>query len=180
MNIYQQLEDALFTSFNTQFPTERITFPFANAPEPQTPYIILDIMRLDAQGREQNSGLTSAGVATILQTYEASVRIEVIGEYDNQTVIGDLSHKIEFSLRTPLFQNAFAEQNLSLMRAGRVDRFPRKRDTKTYMCYQQEVIFAYAITETQDVGYIDTTEIEGVYSYAGRDGHVIETQIIIP
>ena len=179
MNIYQQLEDALFTAFTSQFPTERITFPFSNAPEPQTPYVVLDIMRLDAQGREQNGGLTSAGVATILQTYEATVRIEVIGEYDNQTVIGDLSHKIEFSLRTPLFQNAFHEQNLSLMRYGRVDRFPRKRDTKTYMCYQQEVIFAYAVTETQDVGYINTVDMEGVYNDAGRDGNVIETQINI-
>jgi hypothetical protein len=179
MNIYQQLEDALFTAFSSQFPTERITFPFANAPEPQTPYVILDIMRLDAQGREQNSGLTSAGVATILQTYEATVRIEVIGEYDNQTVIGDLSHKIEFSLRTPLFQNALLEQSLSLMRAGRVERFPRKRDTKTYMCYQQEVYFAYAVTETQDVGYINSVNIEGVYNDAGRDGHVIVNEIII-
>jgi len=178
-NIYQQLEDALYTSLISQFPNERITFPFNNAPEPQTPYIVIDVMRLDAKGREINSSLATDGVMTIEQVYEAKVRFEVMGEYDDQTLVGDLAHRIEFSLRTPLFQNALRANSLSLMRADSVDRFPRKRDTKTYMCYQLPAFFAYAVTETQDVGYINDVNIEGTYTDAGREGHIIVNEIII-
>lgn len=178
-DIYKQLEDALYASLISQFPLERITFPFNNAPEPQTPYVVIDVMRLDAVGRETNSSLTSTGVMTILQVYEAKVRLEVMGEYEDQTLVGDLAHRIEFALRTPLFQNALHANSLSFMRANPVDRFPRKRDTKTYMCYQQEVFFGYAITVTQDVGYINNVNVLGVYNDAGRDGHTIETEITI-
>ena len=178
-NVYKQLEDALYATLHSQFPTERITFPFNNAPEPKTPYVIIDVMRLDPVGREQNTTMTTSGIATVLQVYEATVRFEVMGEYDDNTEVGGLAHRIEFSLRTPLFRDALHVNNLSLMRYGTVDRFPRKRDTKTYMCYQQDVYFSYAVTVTQDVGYINSLNIEGVYNDAGRDGHVITNEIII-
>lgn len=178
-DIYKGLEDALYNVLASQFPTERISFPFNNAPEPKTPYIIIDVMRIDAIGREQTGTLTTNGELTVTQVYEAKVRFEVLGEYDGQTVVGDLAHKIEFSLRTPLFLEALGTNNLSLMRYKSIDRFPRKRDTKTYMCYQQEVWFSYAITVTQDVGYIDTANLEGVYNDAGREGNIITTEINI-
>lgn len=179
MNVYKQLEDALHASFSTHFPTDRFIFPFLNAPEPQTPYVVIDIQRLDAVGMPQNNGLTDLGVATIVQNYEAKVVIEVLGEYDNLTIVGDLAHKLEFSIRTPLFQQVLATNNLSLMRYKPVDRFPRKRDTKTYMCYQQGLYFAYSVAETQDVGYINEATVQGVYPDAGREGHIIENDIVI-
>ena len=179
MNIYKQLEDALYTSFSTHFPDDRFIFPFLNAPEPQTPYVVLDIQKIDAIGMPQDGGLTDNGTATIVQNYEVKVIVEILGEYDNQTVVGDLAHKIEFSIRTPLFQQVLATNNLSLMRYKPVDRFPRKRDTKTYMCYQQSLFFAYSVSETQDVGYINEATIQGVYHDAGREGHIIENDIVI-
>lgn len=179
MNIYKSLEDALYTAFSTHFPTNTFIFPFLNAPEPETPYVVLDIMKVDAIGMAQDSGLTTDGVATILQNYEVKVVIEILGEYDDQTTVGDLAHALEFSIRTPLFQQVLAVNNLSLMRYKPVDRFPRKRDTKTYMCYQQSLFFAYSVNETQDVGYINEATIHGVYNDAGRAGHVIENDIVI-
>lgn len=179
MNIYKQLEDALHTSFSTYFPTERFIFPFSNGPEPQTPYIVLDVQRIDPVGMAQNAGLTTNGVTTILQDYEIRMVVEVLGEYDDSTTVGDLAHKIEFCIRTPLFQEILAKNNLSLMRYRSVDRFPRKRDTKTYMCYQQGLYFSYSVSETQDVGYINDATIRGVYHDAGREGHIIENDIVI-
>jgi hypothetical protein len=179
MNIYKILEDSLYNAFISQFPDARITFPFSNAPEPQTPFIVLEVVSIDAVGMAHTGGYTDNGITTIMQDYEVELQLEVIGGYDNQTEVGDLAHKIEFSLRTPLFLQALRSNNLSLMRYRPVTRFPRKRDTKTYMCYQQDVYLAYSIVETQDVGYIGQLTLEGVYQDAGREGHTIETLIEI-
>jgi len=178
--IYTDLEDSLYTVYSTMFPDERFTFPFENAPELETPYVIIDVYKIDAVGREQSSSLSTDGVVTVLQTYEVKVRIEVLGEYDNSTVVGNLAHSLEYIIRTPLFYQGLASNKLSLMRYRPFERFPIKRDTKTYMCYKQDLYFAYAVTETQDVGYMDSAIINGVYNDAGREGHVIETQITIP
>lgn len=183
MTIYTSLEDGLYTSITTVLPTARVIFAMQDAPEPATPYILINVLKLDPIGRERIGGLVVDGVVQVAQDYEAQVVLEVIGTYENTTVTGELAHQLDFLLASPLMFEALAQNNLSLMRKRVVERFPRIRETKTYMCYQQMAYFAYSVVHNQVVDTIDTVVVGGVmdnkYFDAGREGHVMTTDGIV-
>lgn len=190
MTIYTSLEDSLYNSLSTLFPTARIIFAYQNHPEPKTPYILINVTRLNPVGREE---IGSFGPQqSYSQVYEAQVVLEVIGEYENTTEVGELAATLDFLLASPLMLDAYAVNNLSLMRRRSMERFARTRETKTYMCYQQTAFYAYVVSTTQDVGQIDEVVIGGdigteelptlapsIYRDAGRPGHIIESTLYI-
>ncbi|MNQ46918.1 hypothetical protein D3C85_607450 [compost metagenome] len=185
MNIYQDLEDSLYAVVSTLFPTWRIIFSFQNGPEPQTPYLCIDVSQLDAVGREQISSTVSVdelgdGTTTILQNYEAKVRFELIGLNDSNTTAGEMMHQLEFSFRTPASYELQRTNNLSLMRYSPVERLPLKRETDTYMFYQLDTVFGYAMRSVSEQDWIEATTVTGIYHDAGREpDHTIISTIEI-
>jgi hypothetical protein len=190
MTIYTSLEDALYNSVATMFPTARIIFALQNHPEPKTPYILINVLRMNPVGREETSGY--GPLQSYAQVYEAQVVFEVIGEYESTMEVSDLAASFEFLLASPLMLEAYAVNNLSLMRRRSMERFARTRETKTYMCYQQTAFYAYAVMTTQDVGQIDSVVVGGnigteelptlapsIYRDAGQPGHIIESTLYI-
>ncbi len=185
MNVYKNLEDSLYTYVMTMFPDWRCIFAFSNGPDVQTPYLVIDVKKIDGVGREYTSSsqfitedLQSS--VTTIQNYEALVRFEFTGKYDVNTELAEMAHQFEFALRT---QKGYEEQRrnaLSLMRYNPLRRIPLRRDTDTYMHYQLDVVFGYVVSHTEVQDYIISLDIHGVYHDAGREpDHIIETKIEI-
>lgn len=172
MNIYQDLEDSLYNIVSSLHPDWTILFAFTNAAEPQNPYLIIDVKKLNPIGREYNSTpMESDGdklVQTTIQDHEATVRFEFIGKYDDQTSVADMAQQLQIELRS---QNGYflqAENRLSLFRTSTLRRLPLPRDTDMYMIYQLDCVFAYAAVLTTENDYATKLEGTGVYHDANR------------
>jgi len=183
MNIYQDLEDSVYKYVAALFPTWRVKFAYDNGPELQTPYLVIDVKNMDACGREYSSRATKLDsdltTKTItLQNYEALVRLEFVGKYDVNTELAEMSHQLEFTLRTLRGYEEQRKNALSLMKYDPIRRIPVRRETDTFMYYQLDVVFGYVVQSVDEQGYMEIIGIDGVYHDAGREpDHVIHTHI---
>lgn len=180
MNTYKDLEDSLYNWVEAMFPDMRMKMAYDNGAELQTPYLSIDVRRMDAVGRSYNSSdtfvLNDKSYVTTRQDYQAMVRLELVGKYDQNTTLAEMAQQLEFALRT---QKGYEEQHknrLSLMTYNPVRRIPVPRETDTYMYYQLDVTFGYAISDVQEQDWIEIIGIDGVYHDAGREpDHIIRT-----
>ena len=185
MNVYQNLEDSLGNFVEAMFPDWRIKYAFDNGPELQTPYLVIDVKKIDAVGREYNSSSTfidgdNKSYTTTQQNYEAVVRFELVGKYDLNTTLAEMAGQLEFALRTQRGYEAQRINLLSLMKYNPVRRLAVKRETDTYMYYQLDVIFGYLVTQVEEQDWIIQIGIDGVYHDAGREpDHIIHSHIEI-
>jgi hypothetical protein len=184
MNIYKDLEDSLYNVIEELFPATRIIFAYNNLPEPQTPYLVIDIKRLDQLGSEYNStfvdDFATAPTTTTQIDMMAKVRFEVVGLMDNDTEAAELAQNIQFALRTARGYESQARNNLA--RHGQITnrRMPYRKDTDMYMLYQVDANFAYTAISQDEQDYIIATDFTGVYHDAGREpDHVIINHIEI-
>lgn len=185
MNIYQNLEDSLYAMVIALFPTWRIIFPFQNGPEPETPYLVIDVQRLDALGREQTSGAVTVtngvGTTTMVQNYQAFVRFEFVGKNDTNTTVAEMSQQLDLNLRTPQGYELQHVNNISLYNYAPVERLVAKRETDVYMFYQLDTTFGYAVKVVPEQNWIEATSVTGVYRDAGREpDYTITSTIEIP
>lgn len=184
-DVYKSLEDGIYDFVIALFPDWRIKFALDNGPEMQTPYLVIDVRKLQAIGREQISTETELTFddkiyTTTIQDYEASVRFEFVGKYDVTNQLAEMAQMLEFNLRSPRGYEEQERSSLSLLKYNAVRRIPVRRDTDTYMYYQLDVTFGYSLTQTTEQDYFDTVGIHGIYHDAGREpDHIIETTIEI-
>lgn len=182
---YKALEDSLYDYVIALFPEWRIKFAYDNAPELQTPYLVIDVKQLKPIGEGYTSSsqfidASNKSYTTTIQDYEALVRFEFVGQYDVNLELAEMAQLMEFNLRTQRGYEAQSLYDLSYMRNNAVRRIPLPRETDTYMYYQLDVTFGYAITHTEEQDYIVELGIHGVYHNAGREpDHIIETSIEI-
>lgn len=185
MNTYKDLEDSLYNWVEVMFPDWIVKFAYDNGPELQTPYLVIDVRKLDPVGREYNSSDTfvdenDKSYVTTRQDYQALVRFEFVGKYDVNTQLAEMAHQLEFNLRTQRGYENQHRNRLSLMKYMPVRRLAVPRETDTYMYYQLDVTFGYAISQVEEQDWIEIIGIDGIYHDAGREpDHVINTHITI-
>lgn len=184
--IYQELEDALYNVVIGLFPDWRVIFAYGNGPEPQTPYAVIDVKKIDAIGREYSStrgelNQTADKVVQVtLQDQEVKVRFELIGLADETMQLSEMVSQLQLALRTQLGYQLQAENKLSLFKLLNARRIPVKRETDVYMVYQLDSVFAYTAYLTDEGDWIDAVGITGVYHDAGREpDHIITNNIEI-
>lgn len=184
-NIYKDLEDSLYNFVEAMFPDWRMKFAFDNEPELQTPFLVIDVRKIDAIGREYNSSSTSIdennkSYTVTQQNYEALVRFELVGKSDVNAQLAEMAQQLEFSLRTQRGYENQRRNSLSLMKYNPVRRLPVPRETDMYMYYQLDVTFGYSVTQTEEQDWMIQLGITGVYHDAGREpDHIIESTIEI-
>lgn len=180
MNIYKDLEDSLYNVLIELFPTMRIIFAYNNAPEPQTPYVAIDVKKLDQIGNEYSSTMVDDYLTTPTITTQmdilAKVRFEVVGKADEQTSTSEMASNIQFFLRTQKGYDIQDKNGLACHGKVSIRRMPLKRETDMYMLYQVDAYFAYTVTSQDDQDWIEVTDFTGVYHDAGREpDHTITT-----
>lgn len=192
MNVYMDLEDSIYLSIKEMFPDWRVIQAYTNAPDQITPYVAIDVKRVEECGPGYISTLVDVtdpdGSTVTVQDYESIVNIEFIGVsspdqdgVQTQTEAGNMSMQLLGAFRTPKGYESLDKNKLSIFDKPTVKRIPLKRDTDMYMVWQQKWKFAFSTytTETQD--YIDSASYEGFYTDAGREpDHIIRSPTIIP
>ena len=173
MNIYQDLEDALYNIVSTLHPEWNILFAYTNAAEPVNPYLSIDVKKLNPCGREYSSTPTigedgSKLIQTTIQDHEATVRFEFIGKYDDNTTVADMAQRLQIELRTPTGYELQAVNRLSLYKLSTLRRLPLPRDTDMYMIYQLDCVFAYSTQVTTEQDYATAINGNGVYHDANQ------------
>lgn len=185
MNIYQDLEDSLYNIVSALHPEWNILFAFTNAAEPQNPYLVIDVKKLNPCGREYSSVPTIGEdgtklIQTTTQDHEATVRFEFIGKYDDQTSVSDMAQTLQVELRTPEGYELQATNRLSLFNLSTLRRLPLPRDTDVYMIYQLDCVFAYTASITIEQDYARAIKGEGVYHDANEPpDYTLRTQFEI-
>lgn len=185
MNLYKDLEDSIYKILIALFPTWRIIFAFTNGPEPQTPYVVIDVKKLSPIGREYISTLVSLdlaenGTTTTIQDFLSNIRFEIIGKYDDNTETSEMCQQLLNAMRTPRGYEEQARNKVALHKQPTSRRIPLKRETDMYMVYQIDYVFAYSATTQDAQDYILATSVDGVYNDAATPpDHTIETHIEI-
>lgn len=184
MSLFNDLENSLYAVASTLFPTWRIIFPYQNGPEPETPYLVINVMKLDAVGREHNSDgvqvVDGVGTTSTVQTYNAKIRFELIGLNDTATTAGEMIHELDLALRSPLAYELQQLNRVSLLRKSPIVRMPLKRETDMFMFFQLDTQFAYTAKYVYEQDWIEATVLYATYYDAGREpDHVITSTIDI-
>ncbi|ALJ97518.1 hypothetical protein AU075_gp162 [Pseudomonas phage C11] len=182
--IHTELENSLYLMVKELFPDWRVIQAYTNNQEPQTPYLAIDIKRLDELGRENVSNMSdpispSHGTIQVQQDFAAKVVFELIGKYGETASVSDMAMAITRAMRTPAGHAAQRKFNLSLFKLPSTRRVPMLRETDMYMFYQVTCEFGFSVIETTTQEFAAGADIHGVYYDAGRPGHVIESHIDI-
>ncbi|QYW06639.1 hypothetical protein uav_107 [Pseudomonas phage UAVern] len=183
MNIYQDLEDALYNLVYGLFPAWTTIFAYTNGPEPVSPYCVINVRKLDVVGQQYTSHLATAdpyGHARTMTIQDSltQVRFEFHGKYDANTTTAEMAQQLELAMRTPKGFELMKLNNLSLHKKMSARRMPVKRDTDMYMVYQLDVTFAYCSMTIDEIDWIETAGITGIYHDAGREpDHIIINKI---
>lgn len=186
MNIYKDLEDSLYDLVIGLFPTWTIIFAYANNEDPVSPYMVIDVRKLETIGQQYTSHLgevnllTGESVTTTIQDSLTQVRFEFVGKYDDNTTTAEMAHQLELAMRTPKGFELMKLNRLALHKKMSARRLPVKRDTDMYMVYQLDVTFAYCSMTVDDIDWIAVTGVNGIYHDAGREpDHIINTHFDI-
>lgn len=184
MNIYQDLENSLYDLVIGLFPTWTIIFAYTNCDEPQTPYMAIDVKKLDPIGQQYTSylgrvnPLTGDAITSTIQDSLAQVRFEFHGKYDDNTTTAEMAQQLELAMRTPKGFELMKLTRLALHKKMSARRIPQRRETDMYMVYQLDVTFAYCSMTVDDIDWIEFTGLTGVYYDAGREpDHIIINEI---
>ena len=180
MSIYVDLRDKLYDSLLVALPTSTIIQAYNNGPEPQTPYVVYDVVSVNEIGREYISTLVSTNTQQIISQYEVRVRVEFIGEQSGESnfAAAELSNNFYFDVNKTNIQETFLKNNLSYIRKDTIKRVPKKRETDWYMCYQVDLIFGYQVESRQNVDSINSVEVTSVYTKPTDTNPVVITSII--
>lgn len=185
LDVYKSLEDSLFDVVSKQFPDWRTIFSFQNGPEPRTPYLIIDIKRLESIGSGQTSGavsvdpITGHSTTTTTQDYKTKVRFEFVGKYENNNTLAEMAHAMEASLRTPRGLELQKRNRLSLYQVNAIERVRLPRETDMFMYYQLDVVFGYCIQMIEEQHWIEATSIIENFDDSGSGSQNVSDPVTI-
>lgn len=187
MNIYQDLEDSIYNVLETLFPDWTVVFAYSNYQESSSPYVAIDVMRLDDVGMGYTNSLVlvdpdndETGTQYTYQDMCAKVKFDIIGRYDDNTTVANMAQELVLYFKTERGQAALRKNRLARQGSFDVKRRQLIRDTDIWMNYQVVCELYYTAIDTDEPGYITSMDLGGEYTDAGREpDHKIPTYVQI-
>lgn len=170
MSAYEDLQQAVrklcIKCLSEYFPTqadqdELIYFSHDNGPEPDRPYVVINILGMDQKGHAVRSSLLQSDNATFTTqaSYEATVQFGFCGTSAG-TLAQEFTQRINNSV---LVIDSYRTTKLGVMRKTNVRRIPQKRDTQWIEYFNIDVVFSYVLLTKETVDYIEAVVVEDVY-----------------
>lgn len=161
MSIYSDLRQALrlgtivvlkdyFPTTNTQ--NAGIIFSHTGGTEPSTPYVVIQIVKVNQEGRTSYSSAASDDEKlTIVNHYKITAQFSFIG-----TLAGDMAYDFNNAITNNVVMwEAFQKYNLTPVEKSTLRRVPALRNT-TWIEYENlDVVFTYAVKTTQAVDIVE-------------------------
>lgn len=151
MNLYDTLRTALYNSSKVYFPSNELIHSHQGGQEPRGTYCSINILNVDKIGmQDQSTYASGTPELRITNHYEVIVRYMFVGRE-----AGDVAYEFESSIDHPAARFAFGTENLAIMRKSEVNRVPEKRDTTWVNNFTLDVVFSYAVYNTQSIEIIE-------------------------
>lgn len=151
MNLYDSLKSALYTATKTYIPDNELIHSHQGGQEPKGSYCVINILNTDRIGMsEQSSYASSSQLVRSTSHYEVIIRYMFVGKD-----AGNLAYELETSIENPAARFAFGGESLAIMRKGEVKRVPERRDTTWVENFTLDVVFSYAVYNTQSIDTIE-------------------------
>ncbi len=144
-----------------------VIFPYADGPEPASPYIVVDLYSYQPLGMPQiESGVTAATSEAIevIQNWRGQIQIKCVGmekDYTTGNHPADILNLISFSLQDPTALDVLKTLGLTVFRHTPVKRIPDLRDTQYVTAYAMDIHFMTASRTTPSVYDISSVDITG-------------------
>lgn len=164
MNIYTQIEDGLFNGtlkalveyFPAQDDDSPIVFSHNDVAEPDSPYVVINVLNIDQKGQGYTSTLTNEDEElTIKASYEALVQFSFCG-----STAPNMAHSFHSALNSIIVNDEYRRDKLGIMRKSKIRRAPQKRETEWIDYFNIDVTFSYELIEHQVVDVIEVVIIE--------------------
>lgn len=183
MSIYSEVRQALrkgtLVVLADYFPTtlsqdKGIIFSHTGGTEPTTPYVVIQIIKVNQEGRTSCS--TAAGEVdeklTIVNHYKITAQFSFIG-----TLAGDMAYDFDNAIiNNTVIREAFQKFDLAPVEKSTLRRVPALRNT-TWIEYENlDVTFSYAVKSTQAVDIVEHI----VLKYSEDENPDTEETLYIP
>lgn len=167
MAVYSQVRKAIrravIQSLIEYFPTEAeqdelLFFSHTGGTEPSKPFVVINILDIEQQGKHMTSTLSDPTDNTLLvrTAYEINVQFTFCG-----SSAGDMAQTFTQTINNnPLSFQSLKRENLSVMRKSNTRRSPRKRDTAWVEYLTQDVVFSYIVVTKQAIDWVEAVVIE--------------------
>lgn len=161
--VRKAIRRAVIQSLTEYFPTlaeqeELIFFSHAQGTEPSKPYVVINILSIEQQGKHMTSTLSNPTDNTLLvrAAYEINVQFTFCG-----SSAGDMAQTFTQAINNnPSSLESIKREKLSVMRKSNTRRAPRKRDTQWVEYFTQDVVFSYIVVTKQEIDWVEAVVIE--------------------
>lgn len=161
--IRKAIRRAVIQSLIEHFPTEEdqeelIFFSHTEGSEPSKPYVVINILGIEQQGKHSTSTLSdpTQNIVNVRASYEITVQFSFCG-----SSAGDMAQSFAQRINNnPRSFSALNQNKLSVMRKSNARRQPRKRDTKWVEYFNQDVVFSYILNTQEVVDWVEAVVIE--------------------
>ena len=154
---------AVIQSLIEYFPTlqeqeDLIFFSHTGGSEPSKPYVVINILGIEQQGKHSTSTLAdpTQNIVNVRASYEIAVQFSFCG-----SSAGDMAQSFTQRINNnPRSFSALNQNKLSVMRKSNIRRLPQKRDTKWVEYFNQDVVFNYTLNTQEVVDWVEAVVIE--------------------
>ena len=146
----------------TDLQNKGIIFSHLSGAEPNTPYVVINILGIEQQGKHSTSTLSDPTQNTlyIRASYEITVQFSFCG-----STAGDMAQSFTQRINNnPFSFSALNQEKLSVMRKSTIRRAPQKRDTQWVEYFNQDVVFTYTINTKQPIDWVEAVVVEDAIS----------------
>lgn len=162
-DVRKAIRRAAIQSLIDYFPTvadqeDLIFFSHVQGTEPSKPYVVINILSIEQQGKHMTSTLANPSDNTLLvrAAYEINVQFTFCG-----SSAGDMAQSFTHAINNnPLSLESIKREKLSVMRKSNTRRAPRKRDTQWVEYFTQDVVFSYIVVTKQAIDWVEAVVIE--------------------
>lgn len=162
-DIQQGLRNLCITSLIEFFPTVEdqdnyVYFSHDNGPEPDNPYVVINILGITQQGKGSHSTKMNSITETISSqaVYEVSVQFTFCGSSS-----GDMAQTFTQAINNNhTVIDKYRQQKLGVLRKSNIRRVPQKRETQWVEYLNQDITFSYAVVTKQSVDVIESVIVE--------------------
>lgn len=159
----QALRTLCIASLPEFFPTiedqdNYIFFSHDNGPEPDKPYVVINVLGINQQGKGSHSTKLNQATETLSSqaVYEVNVQFTFYG-----SSAGDMAQTFTQAINNnQTIIDRYSQQKLGVMRKSNIRRLPQKRETQWVEYLNQDVVFSYAVVSRQSVDIIESVIVE--------------------
>lgn len=161
---YEVIKTSLYNVISSIVTPTTVIFYYPNAPRPANPYITLNIDSLVRVGDDYIPKPDTDGDSTIVGDREFTLQVQSYGE-NCLTIL----EKIRSSLQKPSILDTLRDENIVFVNSLDITNITALLDTEWEQRGAMDLLFRIANTDEDNLGVIETVELDEEYS----DGNTV-------